>query len=73
MCLDQSCYELVYKHRKIQKNKWKAEAEETDDLEFDDAEETETEKIDATGEVNEAIVKRPTIQDGVGRRGCCRR
>lgn len=51
---------MVYKHRKIQKNKWKAEAEETDDLEFDDAEETETEKIDATGEVNEAIVKRPT-------------
>lgn len=62
MCLDQSCYELVYKHRKIQKNKRKAEAEETDDRteEFDDAEETETEKIDATGEVNEAIVKRPT-------------
>lgn len=56
----QYCYELVYKHRKIQKNKWKAEAEETDDLEFDDADETETEKIDATVEVNEAIVKRPT-------------
>lgn len=73
-CVDQSCYELVYKNRKIQKNKWIAEkidlAEENVDYtdEIDDAVEINytdeigtSEEIDAAAEeINEAVLRVPT-------------
>lgn len=43
-CVDQSCYELVYKNRKIQKNKWIAG-------EIDLAEEN----VDYTDEIDDAV------------------
>lgn len=73
-CVDQSCYELVYKNRKIQKNKWIAGeidlAEENIDYtdEIDDAVEINytdeigtSEEIDAAAEeINEAVLRVPT-------------
>lgn len=73
-CVDQSCYELVYKNRKIQKNKWIAGdidlAEENVDYtdEIDDAVEINytdeigtSEEIDAAAEeINEAVLRVPT-------------
>lgn len=73
-CVDQSCYELVIKNRKIQKNKWIAGeidlAEENVDYtdEIDDAVEINytdeigtSEEIDAAAEeINEAVLRVPT-------------
>lgn len=73
-CVDQSCYELVYKNRKIQKNKWIAGeidlADENVDYtdEIDDAVEINytdeigtSEEIDAAAEeINEAVLRVPT-------------
>lgn len=73
-CVDQSCYELVYKNHKIQKNKWIAGeidlAEENVDYtdEIDDAVEINytdeigtSEEIDAAAEeINEAVLRVPT-------------
>lgn len=73
-CVDQSCYELVYKNRKIQKNKWIAGeidlAEENVDYtdEIDNAVEINytdeigtSEEIDAAAEeINEAVLRVPT-------------
>lgn len=73
-CVDQSCYEFVYKNRKIQKNKWIAGeidlAEENVDYtdEIDDAVEINytdeigtSEEIDAAAEeINEAVLRVPT-------------
>lgn len=73
-CVDQSCYELVFKNRKIQKNKWIAGeidlAEENVDYtdEIDDAVEINytdeigtSEEIDAAAEeINEAVLRVPT-------------
>lgn len=73
-CVDQSCYELVYKNLKIQKNKWIAGeidlAEENVDYtdEIDDAVEINytdeigtSEEIDAAAEeINEAVLRVPT-------------
>lgn len=73
-CVDQSCYELVYKNRKIQKNKWIAReidlAEENvdytdeidDDVKIDHTDEIgASEEIDAAAEeINEAVLRVPT-------------
>lgn len=54
-CLDQYCYELVYKQRKIQNKKVEAEENDNHTAEIDASAE-----VDGTGEVNKAVVKGPT-------------
>lgn len=61
-CVDQSCYELVYKNRKIQKNKWIAGEIDLAEENVDYTDEIGTsEEIDAAAEeINEAVLRVPT-------------
>lgn len=61
-CVDQSCYELVYKNRKIQKNKWIAREIDLAEENVDYTDEIgASEEIDAAAEeINEAVLIVPT-------------
>lgn len=61
-CVDQSCYELVYKNRKIQKNKWIAGEIDLAEENVDYTDEIgASEEIDAAAEeINEAVLRVPT-------------